>query len=117
MTTVADAAYEHEHVTSPLAAIVVFVVLLVLLVLTVVAAEIRDHTIGIIVALTIAVVKAVLIVYFFMNIRFADVVTRFFVVSGFLWLALLLSIMMADYISRYGANDERGQAPIAGSES
>jgi cytochrome c oxidase subunit IV len=89
-----------EHVTSPAASFVVFVVLLVLLVLTVVAAGIEHAVLGIVVALTIAVVKAALIVYYFMNVRFADTVTRLFVVAAFFWLLLLLVLMMADYVSR-----------------
>ncbi len=103
-----------EHVTSPAAAFVVFVVLLVLLVLTVAAAAIQHAVVGILVALAIAAVKAVLIIYYFMNVRFADVVTRLFVVASFLWLGLLLGILMGDY-SRRGIGDvpPRGQAPSA----
>ena len=99
-----------EHVTSPAASFVVFVILLVLLVLTVVAAGIEHAVLGIVVALTIAVVKAALIVYYFMNVRFADTVTRLFVVASFFWLLLLLVILMADYVSRQPG---RRDAPLS----
>ncbi len=103
---------EHvEHVTSPFASFVVFVLLLVLLVATVLAAAIEHHVIGIVVALSIATVKAVLIIYYFMNVRFADVVTRLFVVSAFLWLLLLITLLMADYLTR--ESSERISGPVA----
>ena len=99
-----------EHVTSPAASFVVFVILLVLLVLTVVAAGVEHAVLGIVVALTIAVVKAALIVYYFMNVRFADTATRLFVVASFFWLLLLLVILMADYVSRQPG---RRDAPLS----
>ncbi|SRR5690554_1473139 len=103
---------EHaEHVTSPFVAFLVFVALLVLMVLTIWAASIEHGTVGLLVALLIATVKAVLIIYYFMNVRFTDVVTRLFVVSAFFWLLLLLVIMMSDFIARFGG--ERTQEPIA----
>jgi cytochrome c oxidase subunit 4 len=88
------------HVTSPRASSVVFVVLLVLLVATVVAARIEHAVWGIVIAMAIAVTKAVLIVVYFMNVRFSDTVTRMATVAGFIGLSILLLLMMADYVSR-----------------
>jgi cytochrome c oxidase subunit 4 len=90
-----------EHVTSPRASMVVFVVLLVLLVLTVLAAEVAlGHALSIVLALVIAVTKAVLIIIYFMNVRFSDTVTRMASVAGFVGLAILLTLLMADYVTR-----------------
>jgi cytochrome c oxidase subunit 4 len=92
-----------EHVTSPRASIVVFVVLLVLLVATVLAADIAlGHALSVGLALALAVVKAVLIIVYFMNVRFSDTTTRLAAVAGFLGLAILLVLMMADYVTRLG---------------
>jgi cytochrome c oxidase subunit 4 len=52
------------------------------------------------VALTIATVKAVLVVLYFMHVRWSSRLTWVVVVAGFFWLALLLGITMADYLSR-----------------
>jgi cytochrome c oxidase subunit 4 len=88
------------HVTSPKASTVVFVLLLVLLVVTVVAAKIEHAQLSLAIALLIASVKAVLIIIYFMNVRFADTVTRLAAVAGFLALLLLLTLLLADYATR-----------------
>jgi cytochrome c oxidase subunit 4 len=88
------------HVTSSRSCYIVFGALLVLLVLTVVAAGIENHTLGIIIALLIATVKALLIIVYFMNVRFADWVTRLAVAAGFVGLIVLLAFMMSDYLTR-----------------
>lgn len=97
------------HVTSPKASSVVFVLLLVLLVVTVFAAKIQHAQLGLAIALLIASVKAVLIIVYFMNVRFADTVTRLATVAGFLALFLLLTLVLADYASR-PARTAQGQA-------
>jgi cytochrome c oxidase subunit 4 len=88
------------HVTSPRASSVVFVILLVLLLVTVFAARVEHPVLGILIALLIAVTKAVLIVVYFMNVRFSDLVTRMASVAGFVGLAILLTLLMADYLTR-----------------
>jgi cytochrome c oxidase subunit 4 len=42
----------------------------------------------------------VLVVLYFMHVRWSSRLTWVFVTSGFFWLALLLGITMADYLSR-----------------
>jgi cytochrome c oxidase subunit 4 len=100
------------HVTSPKASFVVFVVLMVLLVVTVFAANVQHAALGIVIALAIATVKAVLIVLYFMNVRYADHVTRMAVVAGFLGLLLLFVLMFSDYLTR-DTRRPRGQAPVS----
>jgi cytochrome c oxidase subunit IV len=98
------------HVTSPKASLIVFVVLLVLLVLTVLAAGIEHGLLAIIVALAIAFTKAALIVVYFMNVRFSDTVTRIASAAGFVGLAILLVLMMADYVTRPGDVQDRASS-------
>jgi cytochrome c oxidase subunit IV len=78
----------------------VFAALLVLLALTVAAAEIENNVVNLVVGLTIAVTKAVLIVLFFMHVRYNSFVIRVAVVSGFLWLGILITFTMSDYLTR-----------------
>jgi cytochrome c oxidase subunit 4 len=53
-----------------------------------------------IVALTIAVTKAILVVLFFMHIRYSTRLTKLVVVGGFVWLALLIGLTMLDVTTR-----------------
>lgn len=78
----------------------VFVALLVLLVLTVVVAQVEHRATGLIVAITIAVTKAVLIVLFFMHLRYTTSMVRVFAAAGFVWLMFLLMFTASDYLTR-----------------
>jgi cytochrome c oxidase subunit 4 len=53
-----------------------------------------------VVALTIAVIKAVLVILFFMHVRYSSKLTRVTVAAGFFWLLILISLSLSDYISR-----------------
>jgi cytochrome c oxidase subunit 4 len=53
-----------------------------------------------VIALSIAVVKMTLVILFFMHVRYATRLTWLVVVSGFVWLVLLIAVTMSDYISR-----------------
>ncbi len=52
------------------------------------------------IALGIAVVKATLVVLYFMHVRYTTRLTQVVVVSGFLWLLILFSFTLSDYASR-----------------
>jgi caa(3)-type oxidase subunit IV len=51
-------------------------------------------------ALSIAILKAVLIMLFFMHLRHSPKLTWIFALLGILWLMILFGITMADYLSR-----------------
>lgn len=53
-----------------------------------------------VVALTIAVIKAVLVILFFMHIRYSSKLVKLTICSGFFTLIVLLSLTLTDYISR-----------------
>ena len=85
--------------------LVVFALLMILLVLTVVAAFwVNLGGANILVALTIAIVKAVLVVLYFMHVKYASRMTKLIVVTGFFFLAILLAETMVDYSSRTWVN-------------
>ncbi|OQA41958.1 MAG: hypothetical protein BWY52_02387 [Chloroflexi bacterium ADurb.Bin325] len=80
--------------------LLVFVALLALVGATVGVALIDLGPFGPIVALLIAGVKAGLIMVFFMHIRKTTKVAWIFVALGLLWLFIMLSLTMADYLTR-----------------
>ena len=86
--------------------VVVYVALMTLLALTVGAAFVPldrvlpGHGWGVAVAMTIALCKGVLILLFFMHVRYAPRVTWAFAGAGFLWLGILLVLTMSDYLTR-----------------
>jgi cytochrome c oxidase subunit 4 len=53
-----------------------------------------------IVALFIAIAKAVLVILFFMHVYYSSRLTWVFVGAGFFWLLIMLSLTIADPISR-----------------
>lgn len=84
--------------TTTLAA--VFAALMVLLGATYGAATIDlGYRVNLAVALTIAVVKAVLIILYFMGVRFSSQRVWLFAGAGFFWLIIMLGIL-DDYVTR-----------------
>ncbi|MBW3538677.1 MAG: cytochrome C oxidase subunit IV family protein [Planctomycetes bacterium] len=89
-----------RHVDTPATYLVIFGVLMVLLVLTVAVAQFDLGPAGPVVAMGIAVAKAVLIVLYFMHLRHALSLVRVMAAAGFVWLAILLVLTMGDYVTR-----------------
>ena len=52
------------------------------------------------VALTVAVIKATLVVWLFMGLRYNTPLIKVTAVAGFMWLFIMFGITMSDYISR-----------------
>ncbi len=52
------------------------------------------------VALTIAVVKALLVILFFMHMRYSNRLTWVFVGAGFFWLAIMMALTFGDFLTR-----------------
>jgi cytochrome c oxidase subunit IV len=52
------------------------------------------------IALTVAVIKATLVVWYFMGLRYNTPLIKVTAVAGFLWLFIMFGITMSDYISR-----------------
>jgi cytochrome c oxidase subunit 4 len=99
------------HKSSVLVYVVIFVALLVLTGLTVAAAEVNLGPMNDVVALAIAVTKATLVVLFFMHVKDSTRLTKLTVVASFFWLAILITLTLADYMSRPAINAYRGVPP------
>jgi cytochrome c oxidase subunit 4 len=78
----------------------VFLALMIGTVLTVVVAAFDLGPFNNIVMLTVACTKALLVILFFMHVRWSSRLTWVVAGSGFFWLLILFSITMADYMSR-----------------
>ena len=78
----------------------IFAALMVLLVLTLVAALFPLGEFNLIVALTIAVIKAALILLFFMHFRDSDTLTWLVGGATFVWFGIMIVLTMTDYMSR-----------------
>ena len=90
-----------EHVVPVKYYIGVFLALMVLTTLTVVVATYELPGIwNVVVALTIAVIKATLVVLFFMHVRWSSRLTAVFVVAGLFWLVIMVALTLSDYSTR-----------------
>jgi len=89
-----------EHVTSPKVYITIFLALMVLTAITILVAFLDLGPLNDIAALGIAITKACLVVLFFMHVRHSSPFTKLVVVSGFVWLAFLITLTLADYFTR-----------------
>jgi cytochrome c oxidase subunit 4 len=94
-----------EHVSSVGLYTTVYVVLMILLALTLGMDFLLTGTLKLLhvasaVALIIAFTKAMLVVLYFMHVRFASRVTWVFAASATLWLSIMLALMFSDYLTR-----------------
>jgi cytochrome c oxidase subunit IV len=89
-----------QHVMPVRTNIAVFVALLVLLVATVGAAYLPLGIMHVPVAMTIAVVKAALIMLFFMHLLHSHRLMMIVSVASFFWLAIMVALTLNDYLTR-----------------
>lgn len=89
-----------EHITSVRTYLLVFIALMILTAVTVLVAFQDFGAWNDVVALTIAVIKASLVVLFFMHIYHSTRLSKLVVVSGVVWLVILIGLTLSDYLSR-----------------
>src|SRR6266498_328352 len=90
----------HGHVESVKLYAGIFAALIALTLLTTGVAFIDLGRLNTIVALAIAVTKALLVALFFMHIRHSTRLMKIVVGGGVFWLALLIGLTMGDFITR-----------------
>ena len=89
----------HSHPTPGL----YFLILVALVVGTCLTWGIAFIDLGIwnpVVALTIAVIKAVLVILFFMHVFYSNKLTKLTVAAGFFWLMIMITMSLSDYLTR-----------------
>ena len=89
-----------EHVSSTKMYIMVFLALAVLTVITWAVALLDLGWANDVVAMAIAVTKAMLVILFFMHVRYSTRLTALTAIAGFFWLALMIFLTMNDYWTR-----------------
>jgi cytochrome c oxidase subunit 4 len=90
-----------DHVVSIKLYSAIFGALLVMTLATAGAAFIDlGGNLNTVVAMLIAACKALLVILFFMHVRYSSRLTWVFVGAGFFWLMILLSLTLADELSR-----------------
>jgi len=99
-----------EHIVPVKNYVAVFLSLLILTALTTKVAYVdmgqtaigRTHVIdwNTVAALVIAVVKMLLVVLFFMHVKYSPGLTRLVIVAAFFWLAILIALTLSDVLTR-----------------
>jgi cytochrome c oxidase subunit IV len=92
-------SHEH-HVVGPKIYLLILAILLIMTAVTTGAAFINMGVFSPIVALGIACFKAVMVILFFMHIRYSSKVMMLTVGAGFFTFLVLITMTLCDYISR-----------------
>jgi cytochrome c oxidase subunit IV len=90
---------EHSHPT-PLLYVVIISILVALTCATWAIAFVNLGPWNPVVALTIACIKAVLVILFFMHVIYSSKLTKVTVAAGFFWLLILITLSLSDYLTR-----------------
>ena len=88
------------HVAPKSLYFLIFGALMVGTVLTVLVAKFDLGPLNNIVMLTVACAKALLVVLYFMHVRWSTRLTWVVAGSGFVWLIIMFGLTMSDYMSR-----------------
>ena len=89
-----------HHVAPVSLYLIIFGALMVGTILTVVVAKFDLGPLNNIVMLSVAFAKALLVVLYFMHVRWSSRLTWVVASSGFFWLIILFTLTMADYMTR-----------------
>jgi cytochrome c oxidase subunit 4 len=97
---VTNPEHGEHHIVSPVQYAMVFGALLLGTLLTVLAARVELGIFNPIVALGIACTKAVIVILFFMHVKYQSNLIKMTVGAGFFTFLVLITMTMCDYISR-----------------
>jgi cytochrome c oxidase subunit 4 len=92
--------HEPTHIDSVGTYVKILLALLVATAVTTAVASVDLGPFSVVVALSIACVKMVLVALFFMHIRHSSKLTKLVVLGGLLWLGILLLLTMTDFATR-----------------
>jgi cytochrome c oxidase subunit 4 len=99
-SNVVNPEHSDHHIVTPVTYAIVFVTLLVGTAITVVAAYIDLGIFNPVVALAIACTKAVIVILFFMHVKYQSKLIKLTVGAGFFTFLVLITMTLSDYISR-----------------
>ena len=90
-----------EHIVSRNVYITIFLALMVGTTITVLAAfQDFPGPMNVIIAMTIAVVKATLVVLYFMHVRYSPRLIWLVIAAALFWMGLLFALTLSDYSTR-----------------
>jgi len=89
-----------EQIIPPKTYVLVFTVLLVLTYTTYIVAFVDLGPWNVVVAMAIAIGKALLVALFFMHLRYSPKLTWIVTGGGLFWLGILLALTISDYLTR-----------------
>jgi cytochrome c oxidase subunit 4 len=89
-----------EHIIAEKTYVAVFIALLILTLGTYEAAKLNLGHWNAPVGIAIAAVKAMLVVLYFMHVRYSSWLIRIVIAAGLLWFGILMGLTMNDYVTR-----------------
>ena len=99
-SNVVNPEHAEHHIVSPLEYCYVYGALLVGTIVTVFAANLDLGVFNPIVALAIACTKAVIVILFFMHVKYQSNLIKVTVAAGFFTFIVLVTMSLVDYMSR-----------------
>lgn len=99
-TNITNPEHNEHHIVTPGQYALVFGALLVGTAVTVLAANFDMGVMNPVIALAIACTKAVIVILFFMHVKYQSRLVKMTVGAGFFTFLILITMTLADYISR-----------------
>ena len=99
-SNVVNPEHADHHIVTPVTYTIVFATLLVFTGVTVGAAYVDLGILTPVVALAIACFKAVVVILFFMHVKYQSNLVKLTVASGFFTFIVLVTMSLTDYMSR-----------------
>ena len=96
----AEHAHDHHHVVSTTVYSAIFATLIVLTGVTVGVAYLDLGRWNAVAALVIAGFKAMIVVLFFMHVKYSPRLITLTVIAGLYWLVILFGLTLGDYLTR-----------------
>ena len=96
----ADHAHDPHHVVPTKIYYAIFATLMVLTAVTVGVAYIDLGAMNAVVALAIACFKALIVVLFFMHVKYSTRLVKLTVIAGLYWMGILFVLTLGDYLTR-----------------
>jgi cytochrome c oxidase subunit 4 len=90
----------HVHVLPLKVYYAVFATLMVLTGITVTVAYMDLGALNVVVAVVIACFKALIVVLYFMHVKYSTRLIKLTVIAGLYWMVILLGLTMSDYLTR-----------------
>ena len=99
------------HIAPVRSYVLIFTMLMVFTAITVAAAFLNLGPLNFPVAISIAIVKATLVILFFMHVKYSSQLTKLIIGSGLFFLLVMFSLTMTDYLSRGWRTEASGPRP------